>query len=57
MSAPGLAWQASLKRTEIKLKLLTDYHKQHLGICQATLRYAKANTKFVKNYAKSIKSS
>ena len=25
VSAPGLAWQASLKKTEVKLELITDY--------------------------------
>ena len=25
MSAPGLAWQACLKKTEVKLELITDY--------------------------------
>ena len=24
LSAPGLAWQTALKKTEVKLKLLTD---------------------------------
>ena len=26
LSAPGLAWQASLRKTKVKLELLTDYH-------------------------------
>ena len=26
LSAPGLAWKACLKKTEVKLGLLTDYH-------------------------------
>ena len=25
LSAPGLAWEASLKKTGVKLELLTDY--------------------------------
>ena len=25
VSAPGLAWQARLKKTEVKLELITDY--------------------------------
>ena len=25
MSAPGLAWQACLKKTEVKLELIADY--------------------------------
>ena len=25
-SAPGLAWQACLKETEVKIELLNDYH-------------------------------
>ena len=41
-SAPGLAWQAALKETEVKLELLTDVDKLSMiekgikeGICYA----------------------
>ena len=61
---PGLAWQACLKKTEVKLELLTDYDMILMieegirgGICQATHRYAKPNNKYMKNYDKSIESS
>ena len=47
VSAPGLAWQACLKKTEVSLELLTDYDRLLMvekeirgGICQATHRYA-----------------
>ena len=62
--APGLAWKACLKRTGVKLELLTDYdvilmiEKGIRGrICQATYRYAKPNNKYTKNYNKNIGSS
>ena len=63
VSGPGLAWQACLKKIEIKLELLTDYETILMiekgirgGICQATHRYAKANNEYIKNY-KNIESS
>ena len=48
VSATGLAWQACLKKTGVKLELLTDYDMILMiekgirgGICHATRRYAK----------------
>ena len=50
VSAPGLVWQAYLKKTGVKLELLTDYNMILMtekdirgGICQSTYMYAKAN--------------
>ena len=64
VSAPGLAWQACLKKTGVKLELLTDIDMLLMvekgtrgGICQAIHRYAKANNKYMKNYDKNIESS
>ena len=52
ISAPGLAWQAALKKTGIKLELLTDVDMLLMvekGIKGEThrviRRYAKANNK------------
>ena len=64
LSAPGLAWQACLKKTKVKLELLT--HNDMLmmvekgirgGICQAVYRHAKANNKYMNDYDKDIESS
>ena len=57
VSAPGLAWQACLKKTGVKLELLVVEKGIRGGICQATHRYAKANNKYMKNYDKNNESS
>ena len=64
LSASGLAWQAVLKRTEVKLDLLTDIDMLLMvekgiggGICHSIYRYAKANNKYIKDYDKHKESS
>ena len=59
VSAPGLAWQACFKKTEVKLKFITDYDMLLMiqkgirsRICQATHRYDKANNKYMKTFDK-----
>ena len=57
LSAPGLAWQACLKKTKVNLELSTNFDMLLMvqkgirdGICQAIHTYAKANNKYMKNY-------
>ena len=57
LSAPGLTWQACLKKTEVELELLTDVDMLLMiekgireGICHTINRLAKANNKHMKNY-------
>ena len=64
LSLPGLAWQACLKKTNVKLELLTDYDMLLMveegirrGICHSIHRYAKANNKYMENYDESKESS
>ena len=59
LSAPGVAWQATLKKTKVELNLLTDMdmllmvEKDIRGrIRYQNYQYAKANKKCMKNYDK-----
>ena len=58
-SVPGLARQAGLRKTEVKLELLNDVDMLLMvekgirgGICHTICRYAKAINKYMKNYNK-----
>ena len=64
ISAPRLAWQAALKKTEVKLELLSDIDMLLMvensireRICNAIHQYGKANNKYMKDYDKNKKSS
>ena len=59
LSAPGLAWQLGLKKTEVESKLLSDIDMLLMvekeitgGIYHAIHRYAAANDEYMKNYDK-----
>ena len=59
LSAPGLAWKAALKKSKVKLDLLTDIDMLLIvekgirgGICHSNYQYAKANNKYTKDYDK-----
>ena len=58
-SAPGLAWQAALKKAKVKLDVLTDIDILLMvekgikrGIRHCTYQYAKASNKYMKDYDK-----
>ena len=64
LPAPGLAWQPCLKKTEVRLGLLTNIDKLLMiekgirgGICHAIQRYTIKNNKYMKNYDKNSQSS
>ena len=57
LTALGLAWKTRLKKTDVKLELLTNFNMLLMveegirgGMCHAVHRYAKANKKYMKNY-------
>ena len=57
LTTPGLAWQAALRNTKVKLDFFTDIDMLWMvekgirnGICHAIHWYAKANNKYMKNY-------
>ena len=63
LSLPGLAWQACLKKTNVKIELLTDYDMLLMvekgirgGICHSIHRHTKASNKYMKNYDKNEES-
>ena len=62
LSSPGLAWQAALKKTKVKLDLLTNIDMLFMvekgirgRICHSIYRYVKANNKYMKDKNKDKK--
>ena len=51
-SAPGLAWQACLKKTDVKLELLTDYQMLLMIEEGIRRRMCQSSNKYMKNYDK-----
>ena len=64
ISVPELAWQAALKKTQVKSDLITDIYmllmieKSIRGrICNAAHHYTKANNKYMQDYDENKQSS
>ena len=62
-TSPGLAWKACLKKTGVKLELLTDPDMLLMfergirgGIAQAVRRYAKVNNKYMNDFKREASS-
>ncbi|CAP36217.2 Protein CBG18874 [Caenorhabditis briggsae] len=56
-TSPGLAWDAMLKKTGVKLQTIKDIEMYNFiekgirgGMCNTMLRYSKANNKYMSNY-------
>ena len=63
-SSPGLAWDAMLKMTNVKIDLITDIDMENMvqlgmrgGVSTINHRHEKANNKYMKNYEKDKDSS
>ena len=59
LSAPGLAWEAALKKQKVKLDLLTNIDMLVMvekgirhRICNTVYQYTKANIKYMKDHDK-----
>ena len=64
LAAPGIPRQAALKKTKVKLELLTNIDMLLMvekgigrGICHIIHQYAKANNKYMKDYDENKESS
>jgi len=62
-SAPGLAWVACLKKTEVQLELFSDPHMLlmieqgiRVGVYMISTRYSRANNKYMKDFNSEEKS-
>ena len=59
LTAPGLVWRATLKKTKVELEALTEIDMLLMveicirdGICHANHCYTEANNKYMKGYDK-----